>query len=133
MSELTPVSDLVELLIFDYGVNPRDAEALIDKAVKYGAQQAAPRKAKSPPKQVLRPWPEDFTLTPELIKFAAERGFSAAATQRMWERFRDRNQALGKEYASWPAAWRTWVNNQIEYKQRDAQQAQDRSRFDDRL
>ena len=129
---ITCAADAISYLV-ERGLNTGDAEAVINQAVKNGAAQAAPKKSKSPPKQVLRPWPEDFTLTPELIKFAAERGFGAAATQRMWERFRDRNQALGKEYASWPAAWRTWVNNQIEYKQRDAQQAQDRSRFDDRL
>lgn len=74
------------------------------------------------PKQVAIPWPEDFKLGDVQIKFAADRGFNEIEMQRMWERFRDRNIAKGEKYVGqrgWEAAWRTWVNNQVEFKNRD--------------
>jgi hypothetical protein len=87
----------------------------------------APPKPKPPkePRQIACPWPEDFKMGDVQIKFAAERGFSLSDTQRMWERFRDRNIAKGEKYVGqrgWEAAWRTWVNNQVEFRNRDSNQ-----------
>jgi hypothetical protein len=83
-------------------------------AVKLKVSATAPE-----PRQVKRPFPPDFVLTPELVKFATDRGFALQEVHRQWERFRDRNVSRGEQYVNWPAAWRTWVNNAIEFKSRD--------------
>lgn len=127
------------------GVSPDDAKAIITRVFCWGVSAATMRhefsatpadappvkvRAQKPaqipliadlakPRQVARTWPADFTLTDALIKFATDRGFNQVEAQRMWERFRDRNQAKGEKYADWNAAWRTWVNNQVEFKNRD--------------
>ncbi|NPU23978.1 hypothetical protein [Bradyrhizobium denitrificans] len=88
--------------------------ALFEEPVK-AAKPAKPKE----PKKVAHSWPEGFSLDEAMIAFARDRGFRAQEIQRMWERFRDRNQARGEKYADWKAAWRTWVGNQVEFRSRD--------------
>jgi len=85
------------------------------------------------PRKVATTWPEGFALDDRRRAFAKERGFGEHEINRMWERFRDRNQARGEQYANWDAAWRTWVNNQVEFKNRDRQQHTARDHIDGRL
>ncbi len=96
------------------------------------AKVAKPAKPKEP-KKVAHTWPEGFCLEEPMIAFARERGFQAHEIQRMWERFRDRNQARGEKYADWKAAWRTWVGNQVEFRNRDQGARGSGSHIDGRL
>jgi hypothetical protein len=115
---------------------PADVPPVTPEQLSLIAEPPAPKPAKPPkPKQVARTFPEDFTLTEPLIVFAANRGFNPIETQRMWERFRDRNMAKGEKYADWNAAWRTWVNNQVEFRNRDGRGpgGRDPNKHDDRL
>lgn len=79
------------------------------------------RKRQKKPTQIARTWPDDFVLTDELIKFATERGFSMGETHMQWDKFRDRNKAKAEQYSDWDAAWRTWIRNKVEWKNKDIQ------------
>lgn len=102
--------------------SPVPADAPKAEAVPAGQLSLidAPGRRKPPaPRKVPHSFPESFTLEEDMRLFARDRGFDPPSIERMWERFRDRNQARGEMYADWKAAWRTWVNNQVEFRRRD--------------
>jgi hypothetical protein len=135
IEDVPTAGDLMQWLV-DRGVTIKDAHDAVNKAMVFGAGAkrarretaqgsifgdsaiAPPKPAK--PKKVKRRWPDDFTLTDELIRFAKERGFErgqhVGGIDWMWGKFRNRNLSRGEEYADWNAAWRTWVMNQVEYR-----------------
>ena len=56
----------------------------------------------------------------ENMEFAVSKGFSAAHAAAMFEEFRDYHIGKGNLMADWPAAWRTWVRNQIKFNKGSA-------------
>lgn len=59
--------------------------------------------------------PEGFALDDAMRKFAGDRGYVGVNAERMFERFLNHHAAKGSRFASWPAAWRTWVGNQQQF------------------
>lgn len=59
--------------------------------------------------------PSDFTLDPAMTGFAVGRGFDPPRIAREFEKFCNYHRSKGSLFADWAAAWRTWVNNGIEY------------------
>lgn len=53
--------------------------------------------------------PDDFALTEAMRDYATAHGVSEP--EREFEHFVNSHTAKGSRFASWPAAWRTWVNN----------------------
>jgi hypothetical protein len=60
-------------------------------------------------------WPDDFTLLQERIDEAMRVGADPAWE---WGKFRDYHQAKGSRFVAWPAAWRTWLRNAVDFEQR---------------
>jgi hypothetical protein len=152
VSEIGTIGGLVEFLVdqgikvgvaaelvakaFGWGVDAakfRAPENLLAPQIKVSNGQISfleevppskPRRKKEP-SQIACKWPDDFMLGDEQIKYAADRGFNISATQMQWERFRDRNIAKGFKYEGrrgWEAAWRTWINNKVEWANEANQQ-----------
>jgi hypothetical protein len=63
----------------------------------------------------LVPWPDDFTLNPELRLCATNRGITNPDEE--WEAFKDYHEAHGSRFVSWNAAWRTWCRNSQRFHQ----------------
>ena len=53
------------------------------------------------------PWPENFYLTAEMRLYAVSHGISNPALE--FEHFENHHKSKGNVFASWEAAWRTWV------------------------
>jgi hypothetical protein len=121
LNDIASTGDAIDYLVTK-GFKPSEAVEFIGRITKIGKKTKAAPAASSPePRKVKRPWPAEFALTDQLIKFATDRGFNPIEITRMWERFRDRNMSRGEQYADWNAAWRTWVNNQVEFKNQRTQ------------
>jgi hypothetical protein len=60
-------------------------------------------------KKPVRPMPEDFTPTPEMIAWTKKHCPDIDA-RREWASFVNHHQAKGSMFADWVAAWRTWAN-----------------------
>ncbi|WP_027583973.1 hypothetical protein [Bradyrhizobium sp. Ai1a-2] len=138
VDEVKTVGELIGLLV-ERGLRADEAYEAVTLAMKFGVQGKALKAAKAQtttptgrPKKVKTTWPERFSLESEMIEFAMVRNFTHADISRMWERFRDRNISRGEQYADWKAAWRTWVNNQVEFRSRDARPSTP-TEFDRRL
>jgi hypothetical protein len=58
--------------------------------------------------------PQFFPVTPEMQTWALSKGFHGDL-HRETEKFLDHHRAKGSLFASWPAAWRTWINRAVEY------------------
>lgn len=59
--------------------------------------------------------PEGFALDDAMRKFAGDRGFVGVNAERMFERFSNHHRSKGSRFVDWPAAWRTWVGNQVQF------------------
>lgn len=68
----------------------------------------------------LTPVPDDFTVTAEMLAWAAERGVQPPAIKSQTERFLDHHRAKGTLFKDWTAAWRTWMRNFIEWNPKTA-------------
>jgi len=62
-------------------------------------------------------FPEGFSLTEPNRKYAADNGFNGIEAERMFERFKNHHTAKGSTFVDWPAAWRTWVGNQVKFNE----------------
>jgi hypothetical protein len=62
------------------------------------------------------PLPEDWKPSDIDLAYAADRGFDPAAVTRMACKFFDHHRSRGNLMADWAAAWRTWVNNEIQFQ-----------------
>ncbi|WP_158811083.1 DUF1376 domain-containing protein [Beijerinckia sp. L45] len=56
------------------------------------------------------PWPEGFSLSPEMAAYAAKAGFDG---DRLFAKFHNTALAKGFEYKDWPAAFRTFVDREF--------------------
>ena len=63
-------------------------------------------------------WPDDFSLTPEMIAIAIKEGFDLNLTHRLFDKFKWFNQSKGNTNADWTAAWRLWVHNQVDFDEK---------------
>lgn len=69
----------------------------------------------TPRRQIADDWKPDATD----IAFAQQKGRSIEWIEREGERFVDYHQTKGNVFASWHAAWRTWVKNAANFELRD--------------
>jgi hypothetical protein len=124
ISDLANAGDAIDYLV-GRGIRASEAVEFVARVSNLHKKPKAPKLPKLPSaaRKVPHTWPEGFVLDEPLKQFARNRGFNDLAIQRMWERFRDRNQARGQTYVDWNAAWRTWVNNQVEFQARDGRAA----------
>jgi hypothetical protein len=77
--------------------------------------QHVKKNRKQPPKTKRRTGPPDaFPVTPEMQTWASSRGFNGDLN-RETEKFFDYHRSKGSLFASWPAAWRTWVNRAVDF------------------
>lgn len=60
------------------------------------------------------PLSDDWRLSENDTAHALAAGFKAADITRMFERFRNHAQAQDRRCADWHAAWRNWVNKDLE-------------------
>ncbi|HQT26242.1 MAG TPA: hypothetical protein PLK99_06545 [Burkholderiales bacterium] len=60
------------------------------------------------------PFPDDFTLSPDLADQATKRYPDADLTL-MFEQFRAHHVSHGSTMKSWPAAWTTWLGNAAKF------------------
>lgn len=60
----------------------------------------------------LVPWPPDFELTAGLREYAQKHGFDA---DWLFEKFHNKALAVGWQYRDWPAAFRTFAQNERTY------------------
>jgi hypothetical protein len=86
----------------------RTIETTIEEPLR-GRSRASPRANRTR-------FPESFMLDDVGKQYAAKHGFSTTDAERMFQRFRDHHLAKGSTFADWPAAWRTWVNREVEFK-----------------
>ena len=70
------------------------------------------------PRKVSTAIPDGISLDAAMERYAAERGFAPVESRRMFEKFCNHHRAKGSRMADWPAAWRTWVGNQLDFQQR---------------
>ncbi|MCA6108147.1 hypothetical protein [Bradyrhizobium cenepequi] len=127
--EAPTVGDLIEALV-ERGLRVRDAHDAIARAMTLAPPRSKrkpvqstlfPDGAPTKPRKVKHRWPEGFSLTADRVAYAADRGFTPQEIARMWTKFQNGAHANAREYADWPAAWRTWVERDVEYRQREAE------------
>lgn len=70
----------------------------------------APKRGRPSKEQV--PWPADFELTPALRDYAEKHGFDG---EWLFEKFHNKALAVGWQYRDWPAAFRTFAQNERTY------------------
>lgn len=63
-------------------------------------------------------FPTDFTLDATGYAVAERAGIRGQQARALFERFKDFHTAKGNLMADWPAAWRTWVSNEIKWNNR---------------
>jgi len=123
VNDIASAGDAIDFLV-GRGLKASEAVEFVGRLARLGKKPKAARAQSADvpqpaPRKVATTWPEGFALAEDMMRFARERGFDPPSILRMWERFRDRNQSRGEKYVDWKAAWRTWVNNQVEFKNRD--------------
>jgi len=79
-----------------------------------GEKNLAARRARAKPKT---PWPSDFTLTPELRRYAERNSLDADYE---WGKFKAHAERDDVRYVNWPAAWQYWIRNAWEIAGRQA-------------
>lgn len=82
------------------------------------SEDCVPPSAALPPKK--RPKtataiPDEFPLTDEMIAFARQQGCNGNI-QAVTEAFLDYHRAKGSRFKDWPAAWRTWIRNEVKFR-----------------
>lgn len=93
------------------------------------SQKSGPEKPKKPPRASPRTkLTADFTPPDAWCEFAIKKGFLGQEAAAMFQKFKDYHLSKGSVMADWTAAWRTWVRNELEYRQRH-QQRTDRKGF----
>lgn len=87
------------------GTNGHHAEP-----VTGGQLTLLPKGPKPDRKKPRTAWPADFTLNSEMATYCRTK-LPATRPQALFEEFQNYHTAQGSIFASWPAAWRTWVDN----------------------
>lgn len=64
--------------------------------------------------------PDDFQVTPTMIKWADGFGLSGDRIKAATDHFKDHHTAKGSTFKDWSAAWRTWIRNEIKFNGRSA-------------
>jgi uncharacterized protein YdaU (DUF1376 family) len=78
------------------------------------------KKVKREPRAGLRiTLPENWKLSEKGRAYAMERGFGHGRIDKMATKFFNYHRGKGSKMADWEAAWRMWVENEIEYSNRD--------------
>lgn len=65
-------------------------------------------------------FPSEFHLGHQQLEFAIANGWRRDKASSEFSRFKDYHLSRASKFASWPAAWRTWVRNGIQFAERDA-------------
>jgi len=65
-------------------------------------------------RQPQTPCPDDFALTPDMLKFATDLGVPAERIHPETERFISHHAAKGNVFADWPQAWANWMRKAVE-------------------
>jgi len=63
-------------------------------------------------------WPKDFDLTDKRRQVALDAGIRPGRIDSVFEGMRDWAASKGSTYVDWDAAWRKWVKNPIQDKDR---------------
>jgi hypothetical protein len=79
-------------------------EGAVNLEAPHSSAQPTPRK-----KPVLIPLPEGFRISENLWEWATKKNYPRAWIEREFEKFCDRNRAIGEKYADWEAALRNWL------------------------
>lgn len=61
--------------------------------------------------------PDDFILSDKMKEYAHQKGIVNGKCEELFEAFFDWHKAKGDLMADWVAAWRTWVRNDIKYRE----------------
>lgn len=72
----------------------------------------SPSKTKNSRKALM---PEEFEYSPDLVAYAAGKGFVNGTGEALFERFKAHHLAKGTTMKNWRYAWRTWVLNEIKF------------------
>jgi len=62
--------------------------------------------------------PRDYQLSIEASSYAREHGVEGHRVPLLFDAFCDHHRARGNLMADWPAAWRTWVRNEVKFSSR---------------
>ena len=102
------------------GASPGEALPVIDTSVT----RHSPRKRATT-------MPDDFTVTPEMRAWAAEK---APGVDLDWqtEQFRDHHEGKGSQFVDWRKAWQTWIRNAAKWD-RGRRQEQPVDRYLDQI
>lgn len=73
------------------------------------------KRSRAPKRKTYTDWPEGFTFSDAHRSIAEGLGLNVHAE---FVAFRDNAQAKALQYADWNAAFRTWLNRSVEFKQR---------------
>lgn len=68
------------------------------------------------PKKIKHQIPKDFAITEDHICFAGERNFDRSEARFMFDKFKAYHQGKGSLMLDWNACWRTWVLNQVGFR-----------------
>lgn len=68
------------------------------------------------PKKIKHQIPASFAITEDHMRFARERDFEPAEARLMFEKFKAYHQGKGSLMLDWNACWRTWVLNQVGFR-----------------
>ena len=64
-------------------------------------------------------FPENFSVTPEMIEWALSQGIkNIEEIEKITDHFRDDRISKGERYARWDLAWKTWVRNHIKFSKK---------------
>lgn len=135
INDLANAGDAIDYLV-GRGIKASEAVEFVARVANLHKKPKAPKLPKLPsaPQQVATTWPASFTLTDGLISYATARGFDRAAVQAFWDGFRDHHQSRGTEFVKWDAAWRTWINKRVQWRdEKVAQRLPQSGHMDGRL
>jgi len=59
--------------------------------------------------------PDDFEVSDDMAQWAVNLGVQPDALKAQTEKFLDHHRAKGSRFRDWPAAWRTWMRNAVEF------------------
>lgn len=91
-------------------------EGVIDSPYEKATPSLPPQKTKTPRAKSKRQIQEDEQPTEKDKSYAAKAGLGAPEFREQWRKFRNHHVTKGNVYASWQAAWRTWVDGIAEFQ-----------------
>lgn len=94
----------------------------------FSAEWKKPTASSVKPKKIKHQIPINFAITEDHMCFARERNFAPAEARLMFEKFKAYHQGKGSLMLDWNACWRTWVLNQVGF--RDARDPSNHKPYD---